>query len=264
MDRRSFLKNSIGALLFAGLSSNKVLAGVVETLTPESPKVLLYLIQNKKGQWKVRGTKWIDIARKRVDVNKVIIETFKPLEIVSNDIANKRKNELWIQYGCRGEKGAPLNILVSEDRARRAHQSPKMKQYLESEQWKINWKKGKSAGGKVWGKELGKRNKETNWMNKIRPKDAHLNISKWSEEKRKNFHYNGGKSASIKNLESGQVMMAQQLAAKSRRKEVINIETGEVYVSLKEVAKTFNLHYGSLKNKLNENGRKNNTQFRYL
>jgi hypothetical protein len=57
--------------------------------------------------------------------------------------------------------------------------------------------------------------------------------------------------------------MAQKLAGESRRKQVINIETGEVYVSLKEVSKTFNLHYGSLKNKLNENGRKNNTIFRY-
>lgn len=262
MLRRDFLKNSIGALLGVALTSNKVLASVVETLTPESPKVLLYLIQNKKGQWKVRGTKWIDIAKKRLDENKVLLETFKPLEIVSNDVANKIKNELWVKYNCSGEKGAPLNIVESEKRARKAHHSPKMKKYLQSDEWKKNWSKGKFEGGKK--SVIGKKNKESGWINKIRPKDAHLNISKWSEEKRKNFHYSGGKAASIINLSSGQVLMAQKLAGESRRKKVIDTSTGVIYISVKEVAQTFNLHYGSLKNKLNENGRKNNTNFKYI
>jgi hypothetical protein len=261
MLRRDFLKNSIGALLGVALTSNKVLASVVETLTPESPKVLLYLIQNKKGQWKVRGTKWIDIATKKLDSNKVLLETFKPLEIVSNDVANKIKNELWIKYNCSGEKGAPLNIVESEKRARKAHHSPKMKKYLQSDEWKKNWSKGKFEGGKK--SVIGKRNKESGWMNKIRPEGQLDYFNTLSKEERRIIGIKGGKAASIINLASGQVQMAQKLAGESRRKQVINIETGEVYVSLKEVSKTFNLHYGSLKNKLNENGRKNNTIFRY-
>jgi hypothetical protein len=72
MQRRDFLKNSLFGLLGVALTSNKALASVVEILTPESPKVLLYLIQNTKGQWKVRGTKWIDIVTKKLDSNKVL------------------------------------------------------------------------------------------------------------------------------------------------------------------------------------------------
>ena len=264
MERRDFLKNSLFSLLGVALTSNKALASVVETLTPESPKVLLYLIQNKKGQWKVRGTKWIDIAKKRVDSNKVLIETFKPLEIVSNDIANKRKNQLWIEYGCSGEKGAPLDIVVSEKRARNAQHSPKMKKYLESNEWKLNWKKGRFDGSKIAGKILGQKNKESGWMNKIRPKNQLNYFNTIPIEKQKINKSKGGKAASIVNLQSGQVMMAQKLAGESRRKKVINIENGQIYISVKECAIINNFHYGSFKNKLNENGRKNTTQFRYI
>jgi hypothetical protein len=265
VQRREFLKNSLGALLFGAISSNKVLASVVDTLTPTSPKVLLYLIQNKKGQWKVRGTKWIDIAKKRVDPNKVLIETFKPLEIVSNDIANKRKNELWIQYGCSGEKGAPLDVIVSTNRVKDNHtKSEKTINYLKSNEWKENWKKGHSAGGKISGKIIGQKNKETGWMNKIRP-DGQLNyFNTIPKEERILNSIKGGKAASIINLQSGQVLIAQKLAGESRRKKVIDISTGIIYNSVKEVSLTFNLHYGSLKNTLNENGRKNKTTFKYI
>lgn len=265
MERRDFLKNSLGALLFGAISSNKILASVVDTLTPTSPNVLLYLIQNKKGQWKVRGTKWVDIAKKRVDPNKVLIETFKPLEIVSNDIANKRKNELWVKYGCSGEKGAPLDVIESTNRVKDNHtKSEKLKTYMSSETRKENWKKAVIAGGKSWGKVLGQKNKESNWMNKIRPKDAHLNIYKIPQEQRILNSIKGGKAASIINLKSGQVMMAQKLAGESRRKKVIDTSTGIIYNSVREVSNIFNLNYGSLKNQLtNNSGRKNKTTFRY-
>jgi len=261
MNRRGFLKNSISTLLFASLSNNKILAEVVNTLTPNSPKVLLYLIQNKKGQFKIRGTKWIDIAKKKLNEDKVYIETFKPLEIVEHEMANKRKNELWIKYNCSGEKGAPLNIIESEKRARKAHVSPKMLSYLNSEEWKKNWKKGHSAGGKKSG--LGQRNKESGWMNKIRPEGQLKYFERFTKEQRTEIAIKGGKAASIVNLKSGQIIMAQKLAGESKRKKVIDTSTGIIYASLKEVSKIFELHYGSLKNKLNENGRKNDTPFKY-
>jgi len=263
MDRRSFVKNSLGALLFGAISNNKVLSQIVETLTPDSPSVLLYLIQNKKGQWKVRGTKWIDIAKKKLNEDKVYIETFKPLEVVNNEVANDRKNELWVKYNCSGEKGSPLNVIEAEKRARRAHVSPKMLSYLNSEKWKENWKKGKHEGGKKSG--LGKRNKESGWMNKIRPKGQLDFFRTIPPEQRKVNAIKGGKNASIINLKSGQVMMAQKLAGQSRRKKVIDTSTGIIYLSVKEVAKEFNLNYGTLKNQLtNNSGRKNKTPFKYL
>jgi hypothetical protein len=265
MDRRSFLTNSIGALLGIALTSNKVLSSVVETLTPQSPKVLLFLIQNKKGQWKVRGTKWIDVPTKKLDSNKVLLDTFKPLEIVDNEIANDRKNILWVEHKCSGQKGGPLNVEVAKQRAKKAHVSPKMKQYLESEEWKKNWEKGRLAGSGKWGKELGQKNKESGWLDKIRPNDFYKNFTNRTSEQKKEDRILGGKAASIVNLKSGQVMMAQKLAGKSRRKKVIDISTGIIYDSVKIVSNTFDLHYGSLKNQLTNNGgRKNKTPFKYI
>jgi len=261
MDRREFLKNSIAGLLFASLEFNPTLKTVVDVLDISSPDVLLYLIRNKKEQWKVRGTKWVDIAKQKLDSNKVDLETFKPLEIVSNDIANSRKNELWIQYNCSGEKGGPLNVVISKQRALKAHKSPKMINYINSPEWVDNWYLGKIAGGKSYGKILGKKNVETGWLDSIRPKESAFKT--FTKEQFKEYTSMGGKAAAIVNLESGQVHRAQQLAAKSRRKKVICIETNKTWVSLKECAKEHNLHYGSLKNKLIENGRINDTSFRY-
>ena len=68
MNRRSFLKNSIGALLFGALSTNKVLASVVDSIPNDSLNVLLYLIQTKSGDWKVKGTKWTDIKSARLSL----------------------------------------------------------------------------------------------------------------------------------------------------------------------------------------------------
>lgn len=142
MDRRSFLKNSIGALLFAGLTSNKVLAEVIETITPDSTKVLLYLIQNKKGYWFVRGTSWLKIGKDKVNSEKYNIDTFKPLEIVSNDIANKRRLELWELHKCGGGPGGgtgfPLDISKSRKSQEKALKSEGFRDYIKSELKKIN------------------------------------------------------------------------------------------------------------------------------
>jgi hypothetical protein len=265
MERRDFLKNSLFGLLNVALISKKSLASVVETLIPNSPKVLLYLIQNTKGQWKVRGTKWIDVPTKKLDSSKVLLDTFKPLEIVDNKVANVRRNELWKIHNCSGEKGGPLDVIVSTNRVKDNHtKSEKLKAYMSSDVKKEHWKKALIAGGKSWGKILGKRNKESGWMNKIRPEGQLNYFDSFTKKQRTINGIKGGKAASIVNLQSGQVMIAQKLAGESRRKKVIDITTGIIYVSLKEVSKQFNLHYGSLKNKLNENGRINNTNFKYI
>jgi hypothetical protein len=142
MDRRSFLKNSIGALLFAGLSSNKVLAEVVETITPSSTNVLLYLIQNKKGYWFVRGTKWVDIAKTKINEQKYNIETFKSLDIVDNTIANDRRLELWKENNCGGGPGGgtgfKLDVEQSFKTQKIAIKSEGFKTYVKSELKKIN------------------------------------------------------------------------------------------------------------------------------
>jgi hypothetical protein len=142
MDRRSFLKNSIFALLAGSISSNKVLSDIAETLTPSSTKVLLYLIQNKKGYWFVRGTKWVDIAKSKINEQKYNIDTFKPLDIVDNSIADNRRLELWVENNCGGGPGGgtgfPLNVEKSFNAQKIAIKSEGFKIYVESELKKIN------------------------------------------------------------------------------------------------------------------------------
>jgi hypothetical protein len=66
MNRRSFLKNSIGALLYSAISNNKILSSVVESLPQKSLDVLLYAVQTKCGDWKVKATKWINLNSEKL------------------------------------------------------------------------------------------------------------------------------------------------------------------------------------------------------
>jgi hypothetical protein len=84
MNRRSFLKNSIGALLFGALSSNKVLASIVDCTPDNSLKVLLYAIQTKNGDWKIKATKWVNLKKESLRYKDYNIETFKPLGLFDN------------------------------------------------------------------------------------------------------------------------------------------------------------------------------------
>jgi hypothetical protein len=153
MDRRSFVKNSLFALFSTAITSNKVLAEIASTLTPKSSKVLLYLIQNKKGYWFVRGTKWIDIAKNKINEDKYLIDSFKPLDIVDNEIADKRRLELWKEYNCGGGPGGgtgfPLNIEKSNQVWKKGFFGDKMKDYFKSDLKKIN--------ASIHGKKLAKK-----------------------------------------------------------------------------------------------------------
>jgi hypothetical protein len=115
VERREFLKNSLGALLFGAISSNKVLASVVDTLTPTSPKVLLYLIQNIKGEWKIKASKWVDLPKSKLQPTKVIQSTFKPLDIVDLNQVVIRRKELWKEYNCSGKMGHLVSLGICFD-----------------------------------------------------------------------------------------------------------------------------------------------------
>jgi hypothetical protein len=110
MERRDFLKNSLFALFSTAITSNKVLASVAETLTPTSPKVLLYLVETITGDLKVRATKWVDLPTKRLIPSEVKPETFKALEIVNLEDVNKRRLELWKEHNCTGRIGHLLSM----------------------------------------------------------------------------------------------------------------------------------------------------------
>jgi hypothetical protein len=110
MERRDFLKNSLFALFSTAIASNKVLASVAETLTPNSSKILLYLVETVKGDLKVRATKWVDLPIKRLLPSEVKPETFKALEIVDLDKVYQRRTELWKEHNCTGRMGHLVSL----------------------------------------------------------------------------------------------------------------------------------------------------------
>lgn len=101
MNRRNFLKNSIGALLFTAIGNNAIAKSIVNT-TNNPHDILFYLIRTKNGKLKIHGTKWIDITTKNISPFKFELETFKPLGIYKSNIAYKKKRELWKEYNCDG------------------------------------------------------------------------------------------------------------------------------------------------------------------
>jgi hypothetical protein len=168
MNRRDFLKNSIGALLFGALTSNKVLASVIESVPKDSLDVLLYLIQNKEGEWKIKGTIWTNLAKERLDPYKFNLDTFKPLKIVDNLDANKVKKFYWAEYNCSG-KCVSLNYLQSYKNGVKAKESGQFIEFV-----KIG---GKSKSDRKikhlksltekYGKSIGKKNTESGLLKSI-------------------------------------------------------------------------------------------------
>jgi hypothetical protein len=150
MDRRGFIKNSIGALLFGALTSNKVLAEVVDTMTPKSPKVLLYLIQTINGEWKIRATKWVDLPIKRLIPSEVNPKTFKPLDIVDLNNVYERRNQLWQEYNCTGRMGhlISLGIPMTDEMK---------KEYVDYAKKHIGIKRKKETKQKIANKAIGRK-----------------------------------------------------------------------------------------------------------
>jgi len=102
MNRRSFLKNSIGALLFGAIGGNKVLNAIVDVTKVSSHDILLYYIETKDGSKKIHGTKWVDIATSKISPFKFNLETFKPIGVFPSNTAYDKKKELWKEYKCDG------------------------------------------------------------------------------------------------------------------------------------------------------------------
>lgn len=183
MNRRSFLKNSIGALLFGTLTSNKVLASVVESLSSDSIDVLIYLIQNKKGEWKVKGTIWKDVNRARLSQFHYNLDTFKPLQVVDNKIANNVKENYWKEYNCSGRCSKNINYLSSKKSGINATKSGQLtnarinsygRNHIMYKDW---WKEhGKKIG------ELNKKNGHLNKLHKSLDKEHYVKMGKKGSE----------------------------------------------------------------------------------
>ena len=63
MNRRSLFRNSIGALFCVALEHNKILCDIVNSIPKKSMDVLLYAVQTKWGDWKIKATKWTNLNK---------------------------------------------------------------------------------------------------------------------------------------------------------------------------------------------------------
>ena len=208
MNRRGFLKNSIGALLFGALSTNKVLASIVENTPKDSLNVLLYLIQSKNGDWKIKGTKWTNIKSARLSSFKYNLDTFKPLEIVDYKISGVTKKKYAKQYNCKG-RFHNVNYLASYKSGLKAKESGQFYEAaslggikshkLHIEYWKEHGKKigeqNKNNGHlkklhQLYGKDLGKKYGKLGAAKVVKEK---LGIHSASKEQRIEWGKIGGK-----------------------------------------------------------------------
>jgi hypothetical protein len=164
MERRSFIKNSIGTLLYTALTTNKVLASVIEHIPNDSLNVLIYLIQNKNGNWEVKGTKWSNIKSARLSQFKYDLSTFKPIEVVDSKLVGSIKEKYWKQYNCKGrlQKVNYVSSYKSGIKAKHTGQlnNARIKSYGMSHKIHKDW----------WiehGKKIGEKNKLNGHLNKL-------------------------------------------------------------------------------------------------
>ena len=66
MDRRSFLKLSTLFAAAMAIESSPILKTIANS-TDHASKVLLYLIQNKNGQWKVLWSRYSELDTKKIN-----------------------------------------------------------------------------------------------------------------------------------------------------------------------------------------------------
>lgn len=190
MDRRHFLKNSIGALLFGALTSNKSLASVVDNLTSESPKILLYLIQLNSGEWKIRATKWTDLPKKRLTEKNIIKDSFKPLEITDVNKVYEQRLKLWKEHNCTGRMGhlvsmgIPMNDEIKKEYSEQASKNHKGKKRSDIVKYNISkatMGRLPSNKGKTFSEESRKKMSESGKLKKLNQEHKE-NIRKWMLE----------------------------------------------------------------------------------
>lgn len=157
MQRRSFLKNSIGALMMLALEHNKIIVNLVQTQIGKKPMdVLLYAIQTKWGDWRIKATKLTNLNKEKLRYKEFDISTFTPLGIFDNSEIKQKQTAYTKEYKA-------VNSLHSVDHyqcAINGKNYPVSKQATyksRSKGGKTNLKTGHIQNlGKEWGKIIGK------------------------------------------------------------------------------------------------------------
>lgn len=100
MNRRSFFKNSIGALFCVAIEHNKILCEIVNSIPKKSVDVLLYAVQTKWGDWKVKATKWTNLNKETLNNTEFNIDTFKVLGIFDNSEIKDKQTKFAKEYNA--------------------------------------------------------------------------------------------------------------------------------------------------------------------
>lgn len=124
MDRREFLKLSTLFAAAMAIESSPTLrnaARLIE-LDPHNPmRIVLYKVRKKSnGRWKVKGTKYVDLAHKRFDKDLFYEDSFTVLDIVDNSVAKERRKELSIEHDCAKPHPGNYNFEIFTNNANRA------------------------------------------------------------------------------------------------------------------------------------------------
>jgi hypothetical protein len=98
MNRRSFFRNSIGALFCVALEHNKILCDIVNSIPKKSMDVLLYAVQTKWGDWKIKATKWTNLNKEILKNTEYNVDTFTPLGIFDNSEIKEKQTLFAKQY----------------------------------------------------------------------------------------------------------------------------------------------------------------------
>jgi hypothetical protein len=213
MERREFLKLSVlfGAAL--ALESNSGLKAIADTLSKINEKVVLYLIQSKNGDWKVRWTSWVDMPTRNLSSLKVNLDTFKLLAIVDESEANALRESLWIKYDCQGQKGQPVNIKKAKEAGSAVAKHPngenKKDRILTEELLEVFRENGRKTGPMQ-----GKKNVESGLWARISKAAGQRSKELYKQEDFRNRMkpklQQSGRNSAIKNKEKGNLRSASE------------------------------------------------------
>lgn len=209
MDRRSFLK--LGSLFAAAMAveASPILRAAAN-LAEQYPdlKVVLYLLKNKKGHFKVKATKYRDIPKRHLRSGKWDLDSFRILDIVDSNLATDRRNELWQIHNCKGKPPG----------------------------WSVDIPHSVRIG-----KKYGKLNVENGHLDRVR------DVSKAGKVGGKIGGKITGPITGRKNVENGNLDKARLKSNEVCNKQVYCSMTGRTWKNIKTCARDIDVNYSTLK-----------------
>lgn len=224
MDRREFLK--LGAMFTAAMAvnSNPVLRAAAKLAEANPLNVVFYKVREiSTGHWKVKGTKYIDMPKRKFDHERFDVDTFEILEIVDNSVANGTKMRLWKEHNCKGHKGGGFNMHLYTRNGKLIGSRESTKQHMREIQ-KIGCRNTSNASAlaQIESGQIkkfiagGRRANEEYWAN-ISEDDKQTHLQALWDGQDKEWLSQNGKRVGIAHRESGHIQRISKLGNKKAR-----------------------------------------------